>query len=80
MPARPAPVRQPAIMPAIAQATATVMAPFAPASSASAAEKNVSFAAPPMAWLVVWAGASSVPRLRIRKKLIAPTPIAARIE
>ncbi len=33
--ARPVTVMQPAIMPAIAQATATVMAPFAPASNAS---------------------------------------------
>ena len=35
MDARPVTVMQPAIMPAIAQATPTVIAPFAPASSAS---------------------------------------------
>ena len=36
-------VMQPAIMPAMAQATATVMAPLAPAARASMAERMVDF-------------------------------------
>ena len=43
-------------------------------------ERGEKLAAPPSALPAAWAGASSVPRLRIRKKLIAPTPTAARIE
>ena len=42
MEARPVTVMQPAIIPAMAQATATVMAPLAPASSASTILPKVS--------------------------------------
>ena len=80
MEARPVTVMQPAMIPAMAHATATVMAPLAPASSESRTDFALSPTAPPMARPVDCGARSSVPRLRVRKKLMKPTMMAARIE
>ena len=79
MEAKPVTVMHPAMMPAMAQATATVIEPFAPASSASTAEKNVRLPASPSAAPVPMAGFSS-PRLAIMKKFTAPTAMATKME
>ena len=78
--ARPVTVMQPAMIPAIAHATATVIAPFAPASSESTADLPLSASAPPIARTIVFADFSSTSRIRVRKKLTRPTAMAARME
>ena len=76
--ARPVTVMQPAMIPAIAHATATVMAPFAPASSESTDG---------LAAVSQRAAHGTDRRLRAlsspasgRKKLTRPTAMAARME
>ena len=80
MEARPVTVMQPAMIPAIAQATATVMAPFAPASRESKTEFAESPAAPSAALLTVRNVRVCALCRRSIKKLTRPTAMAARME
>ena len=80
MEARPVTVIQPAMMPAMLQATATVIAPREPASRDSTAEKTERLPALPSALPVVMGWVSPSPRLPCRKKLTKPTAMAARME
>ena len=80
MEARPVTVMQPAMIPAIAQATATVMAPFAPASRESKTDFAESPAALNAALPTVRSVCVCVSRRRSVKKLISPTAMAARME
>ena len=80
MEARPVTVMQPAMMPAMAQATATVTAPLAPASRASMPENKVCLPEAATAEPKSMAGSSPRPCTRMSTKLMKPTMTEARMD